>query len=523
MRALLVAPRFPVTYWGFQHALPYAGARASLPPLGLISVAALLPADWELRLVDTNVRELDYADLAWADVVLTGGMRIQAPSMRAILARAHAAGVPSVVGGPAPTSSPGELAEADVIFRGELEGRSDELLSAIEAVQSGAGAQVVPPRDAHPDLADVPVPRFDLLDLDRYASMSVQYSRGCPYHCEFCDVVELFGRRPRVKSSAQVLAELAELHRLGYHGSVFFVDDNFIGNRKAVLGLLEPLAAWQEERHRPFNMYTEASVNLAADERLLGAMTAAGFDAVFVGIETPSTAALAGAGKTHNLKHDLLESVIRLQRAGLEVMGGFIVGFDQDDERVFEAQRAFIAAAAVPLAMVGMLTALPGTPLERRLRREGRLREQSSGDQFARPNFIPSMDEAALLSGYAGLMTEIYGADAYYQRVQTFVDRAGRVPHRPVAPAQAAALVRAIVGIGVLSRRRKHFWRLFAHTARRAPHNLVRAVTHAIMGEHMIRYTDEELLPRIRRAQAAGRAERAAVASEPTQAELRAS
>ncbi len=421
-----------------------------------------------------------------------------------------------MAGGPAPTSSPKEL-EADVIFRGELEGRTDELVAAIEAARAGAGPQVLPPREAHPDLAAVPVPRFDLLELDRYASMSVQYSRGCPYHCEFCDVVELFGRRPRVKSSEQVLAELAELHRLGYSGSVFFVNDNFIGNRKAVLGLLEPLAAWQEERHRPFNMYTEASVNLAADERLLGAMTAAGFDAVFVGIETPSTAALAGAGKTHNLKHDLLESVTRLQRAGLEVMGGFIVGFDQDDERVFEAQRAFITAAAVPLAMVGMLTALPGTPLERRLKREGRLRRESSGDQFARPNFEPHMDEGALLSGYAGLMSEIYSADAYYQRVQTFVDRAGPVPHRPFAPAQAAALARAIVGIGLLSPRRRQFWRLFTRTARRAPQNLVRAITHAIMGEHMIRYTNEELLPRIRRAQAAVAEE--AATSEPVSVE----
>ncbi len=513
MRALLVAPRFPLTYWGFQHALPYAGARSSLPPLGLISVAALLPADWELRLVDTNVRDLDYADLAWADVLLTGGMRVQARSMRAILARARAAGVPSVVGGPAPTSSPGDLSAADVIFRGELEGRTAELIRAIDAVRAGAGSQVVPPREAHPDLASVPVPRFDLLELDRYASMSVQYSRGCPYHCEFCDVVELFGRRPRVKSPAQVLAELAELHRLGYRGSVFFVNDNFIGNRKAVLDLLDQLVTWQEARERPFNLYTEASVNLAADERLLAAMTAAGFDAVFVGIETPSTAALAGAGKTHNLKLDLLDAIERLQRAGLEVMGGFIVGFDQDDERVFEAQRAFITAAAVPLAMVGMLTALPGTALERRLRREGRLRQQSSGDQFARPNFAPHMDEAALLAGYAELMSEIYSARAYYDRVQAFVDRAGPVPKRPVAPDQLASLARAMVGIGILSPRRRHFWRLLARTARRTPRNLVRAVTHAIMGEHMIRYTDEELLPRIRRAQAAVRAERAAGAS----------
>jgi radical SAM superfamily enzyme YgiQ (UPF0313 family) len=499
MNALLVSPRFPTTYWGFQYGLPLAGKRCSLPPLGLLTLAAQLPVTWSLRLVDLNIAPLTDRDLAWADAVLVGGMRVQAASMHEVIAQARVWGIRSVVGGPAPTTAPGEWGDADVVFIGEVEGRIDELVAALAADTPC----VVRERGGKPALGAMPVPRFDLLELDAYASMSIQYSRGCPYACEFCDVIEIFGRAPRVKEDAQVLAELDALAALGYRGSVFLVDDNFIGNRPAVRRLLPAIASWQADHGRPFYFYTEASVNLAGDPDLIAAMVAAGFRAVFVGIETPSTEALASVGKKQNLKVDLAAAITTLSRAGLEVMGGFIVGFDSDDPRAFAAQRDFIAGAPMPLAMVGVLTALPGTALWRRLEREGRLRTASAGDQFCRPNFTPVMDEVLLLRGYAELLADLYEPEAYYARCAAFVDCAAEaevprsaLPHGGITTMLRTA--RDVGGHGLGSRR--PFWRLVSRTLVRAPHLVPWLVARAITGEHLIRYTRDDVLPRLGRA-----------------------
>jgi len=514
MDVLLVAPKFPVTYWGFQFSLPYTGKQVTLPPLGLMTLAALLPREWQLRLVDTNVRDLTDADLAWADVVLVGGMRIQAPSIHEILGRARAAGVRTVVGGPAPSTSPAAFADADVVFCGEAEGREAELVAVITGVDSQLRILGAP--DPRPEMDCVPSPRFDLVDLDRYTSVSVQYSRGCPYKCEFCDVIEIFGRRPRVKSNEQVIAELTELYDTGYRGTIFFVDDNFIGNRPAVKRLLPEITRFQRERGNPYELYTEATVNLASDPELLAAMVEAGFNAVFAGIESPSAESLAGANKDHNLRLDLVDAVHTITRAGIEVMAGFIVGFDEDTEDVFEAQRAFIAEAGIPMAMVGLLIALPGTALERRLAGEGRLRASCDGDQVGRPNFSPRMDEAALLAGHTRLLTEVYSPEAYYARCQSFIDSAPKVSRRrPPSLQNLKTFARALVGIGVVSPRRRHFWRLLWRTARRAPHNFSWAVGKAVMGEHLIRYTNEVVIPRLLEARAEVAAEGRAVAPAP--------
>ncbi|MBW2162289.1 MAG: B12-binding domain-containing radical SAM protein, partial [Deltaproteobacteria bacterium] len=317
MKALLVYPRFPTTYWGFQYGLSLAGKKAALPPLGLITLAAQLPASWELRLRDLNIQPLEDADLEWADAVLVGGMRVQMPSMHEVIARAKRLGRRTVVGGPAPSTAPEEFENADVVFQGEAEGRIDALVSAIES----EGQQRVLDSVDRPDTSLAPVPRYDLLELRHYASMSIQYSRGCPFHCEFCDVIELFGKVPRVKSPQQITAELAALHDIGYRGTIFFVDDNFIGNRRMVKEFLPELTQWQRERGYPFELYTEASVNLASDESLVTGMVEAGFSSVFLGIESPSADALREAGKKQNLKMDLGEVVDRLTRVGLEVMG----------------------------------------------------------------------------------------------------------------------------------------------------------------------------------------------------------
>jgi radical SAM superfamily enzyme YgiQ (UPF0313 family) len=496
MRILLVHAEFPRSYWGFQYALPITGKRSVMPPLGLCTVAALLPSDWQLRLVDLNVEPLGDDALGWCEAVLIGGMLVQARSMQGVIARARAAGRRSVVGGPAATTAPELFGDADVVFPGEVEGRVDELVAAI----TGA-ARLRPAAAPRPPLAGVVLPRYDLVRRELYTTMAIQTSRGCPYACEFCDVVEIFGRVPRVKDAAAVIAELEQLHRLGWRGNVFIVDDNFIGNLKAARELLPAIARWQARRGHPFELYTEASVNLSRDDGLLATMVAAGFTAVFVGIETPSPRALREAGKSQNLRVDLGTAVDRITRAGIEVMGGFIVGFDSDDEASFVAQREFLADAPIPLAMVGLLTALPGTALWRRLDRDGRMRRRSSGDQFERPNFEPVMDEATLLAGYADLLGELYAPDAYLRRCRAVATRCKRPRVRKrLRPDALRIAARAVWRLGVVGPRRALFWRLVAPALLRSPAAVEVAIKHAAQGEHLIRYTHEDVLPRLRRA-----------------------
>jgi len=494
MNVLLVQPLAPKTYWGFQYAVGIVGKGAPHPPLGLATLAALLPGRWNLRILDLNVAPFEDEDLRWADAVLVTGMLVHSDSMHAVISRAHRAGVRTVVGGPAASSRPDEFADADHVFVGEGEGRLDALVAALEA---GQGAHLLSPAgDAKPDMSTARVPRFDLLDRARYTSMSVQVSRGCPFQCEFCDIIELYGRNPRVKSPEQVLHELDALYRLGWRGSIFVVDDNFIGNRREAAKLLPEIARWQDAHHHPFELYTEASVDLAALPVLVESMVTAGFTTVFLGIETPSAESLRETRKLQNLKLPLQESVMRLTRAGLEVYAGFIVGFDSDGEHIFEAQRAFISGLPIAAAMIGLLTALPNTALWRRLEKEGRLRSSSTGDQFGRPNFDPVLDERKLLEGYRQLLADIYEPAAFYARIEALVRDLGRGKARSVSIDALLMLVRILIGVGVLSPRRFHFWRLFFKSITR-PYAFSKAMSMAVQGEHLIRYTNEDVLPRI--------------------------
>ena len=498
MRALLVQAQAPVTYWSYQYSLPYAGRAAALPPLGLATLAALLPRHWEVRLADLEVEALDDEALRWADAVLVSGMLVHADSMRQVLSRARALGRRTVAGGAGPTSDPDVFPEADHVFRGEAERRLDLLVEALEHPERPAPRDLSPDDGGRPGLDGCPVPRFELLDLSRYASLSVQISRGCPFRCEFCDIIEVFGRIPRLKSAEQVLAELEALRRLGGRGPLFFVDDNFIGNRRAMAKLLPRIAAWQREHGWPFDLYTEASLDLATHPDLVAAMVDAGFSAVFVGLESPSPESLQSAGKTQNLRMDPAEAVRRLTAAGFEVFAGFIIGFDTDREEIFELQRAFISSLPIPRAMVGLLGALPGTALWRRLESEGRLRRAQSGDQFGRPNFEPVLDERVLLRGYRWLLASLYSAEAFYRRSRQHLDEA-RIPQARLRSGALASLARAVWGIGLRGPRRRHFWRLVLHGLKRGPNAFARAVTLAVLGEHMIRYTDEVVLPRLDR------------------------
>jgi hypothetical protein len=347
----------------------------------------------------------------------------------------------------------------------------------------------------------------------------VQYSRGCPFHCEFCDIIEIFGRVPRVKAPAQVLAELDALQRLGYRGSLFFVDDNFIGNRREAAQLLPELARWQEAHGRPFDFYTEASVDLAAEPALVKAMVQAGFSAVFLGLETPASESLMETGKKQNLKRDPSWAVAELSRAGLEVFAGFIIGFDADPADIFQRQIDFISRLPIPRAMVGLLTALPGTALWRRLDREGRLRRACEGDQFGRPNFAPACDELALLRGYRQVLAALYSDASYYRRCALALRYP---PHAaPIRRGAAGAAWRAIVDIGLRGPRRRRFWALLARAAWRGRAAFARAMTLAVLGEHMIRYTFDTVLPRLDRTIAELAQERETAEAVPARSSAR--
>jgi radical SAM superfamily enzyme YgiQ (UPF0313 family) len=516
MRALLVQGATPPTYWGYQHSLPFIGKDAALPPLGLATLAALLPDSWEVRVRDLHLGPLAEEDLAWAEAVLVSGMLVQSRSMREVLVRASERDVPKVVGGPAPTTSPDAFPEATYLFLGEAEGRLERLVEALENPGRVTERILSPSGDARPSLEQARVPRFELLELDRYASLSVQVSRGCPFNCEFCDIIEIFGRVPRVKTPTQVLAEFEALYRLGARGPLFIVDDNFIGNRKAAGRLLPELAAWQRAHASPYDLYTEASLDLAGDQGLVKGLVDAGFSSVFVGLESPDPETLKKTQKKQNLRMDPAEAVATLSRAGLEVFAGFIVGFDGDDAQALERQLEFVTKLPIPRAMVGILSALPGTQLWRRLEREGRLRADATGDQFDRTNFETTMPEAELVAGYRGLLASLFSADAFFKRCELSLEMTPSRP-APLRRGSLRALGRALWRIGIRGEpeRRRWFWRLLWKGLRRGLPAVPRAVAFSILGEHFVRYTSEEVLPRLDRRLLEIRREAVAARGEP--------
>lgn len=510
MNALLVYPEYPSqTYWSFSGALPYIERRAALPPLGLVTVAAMLPEHWDVRLVDMNVTRLLDADLSWADVVLTSTMVVQASSLDEVVRRCNRIGVPVVAGGPYPSISPECLEGVDHIFVGEAEGALDELIADLE---NGCARQRYDAPGA-PDVNDSPIPRFDLLDLDAYASMAVQHSRGCPFACEFCDIWKLYGRVSRSKAPSRMTAELDALHDQGWRGAVFFVDDNFIGNRRLATNSLIALEQWQAPKKYPFNFYTEASVNLGADQELMGHMRDAGFTSVFLGIETPSVESLAGANKPVNARLDLLEVVRNIQAHGIEVQSGFIVGFDEDSDDIFDRQIAFIQEAGIPMAMVGILTALKGTDLYERVRAEGRLLRESAGNNTHgfEANFQTRMPADQLATGYKRVMHTLYGPDLrqYFDRCRRMLERLGPNGRftRKIAGNEVRAMLRSFRTI-VSRRFGRQYLRFLLWSLRRHPSRFPEAVRLAIQGFHFEGITREALACDAIRCDSTGVAER---------------
>jgi radical SAM superfamily enzyme YgiQ (UPF0313 family) len=483
MKVLLVNPEFPDTYWSFRHALPFERKRCAFPPLGLLTVSAMLPASWERELVDLNVRPLKTAAIERADIVLITGMLVQKESIHEVVRRCKELGKRVVLGGPYVTTTIEELPAVDHIFLGEAETTLPEFLADLER---GAARRTYQAAEK-PPLALTPVPHFQLADMKGYSAMSVQYSRGCPFNCEFCDIIEIYGRVPRTKSIQQMLAEFDALLNVGWRGTVFIVDDNFIGNKKNVRRLLPELTEWQEKHNFPFSFLTEASINLADDEQLLAEMQRAGFGRVFLGIETPVEASLHEAQKSQN-RGNLLESVKKIQSYGMEVMAGFIVGFDNDPDDIFERQINFIRDSAIPLAMVGLLTALPDTQLWRRLEREGRLVGESTGNNTnCALNFIPRMDATRLIEGYQSIMRTIYKPSEYYRRSLDSLKRTAQAMPRPARVdilSGLAAFARLIVKLGVIDRERREFWRFLGHAIARHRDQFPQSMRLAAMGYH---------------------------------------
>lgn len=468
-RALLVFPRFGAwSFWALRDVCAVWGARCPAPPLGLITVAALLPQSWSLRLVDRNAEELSDADIDWADIVLTGGMLPQRPDTLDVVARAQRRGKPVAVGGPDAMSSPEVFAQAEYLVVGEAEA---VLAEFVRAWERGDRQGVFKAEKFTVDIATSPVPRFDLLKFDRYLYVGVQFSRGCPFNCEFCDIIELFGRVPRSKGNAQMLAELQALYDLGYRGHVDFVDDNLIGNKRALKRFLPELIAWQQARGYPFQFSTEASLNLADDDQLLGLMKEANFFAIFTGIETPDTETLIHTRKKQNTRRDIADSVHKIYGSGMFVIAGFIVGFDTERGTAGQGIVDCIEATDIPVCMVGLLTALPNTQLSRRLEREGRLLPlvipddaAGAGDQCtAGLNFVTLRPREQVLADYRSVLLAIYRPDAYFGRVRQVGRRLSRPQHE--SSIEVGAIVHRLCALGRLCRRslrpglRWQFWR----------------------------------------------------------------
>jgi radical SAM superfamily enzyme YgiQ (UPF0313 family) len=488
-RVLLVYPEIPPTYWSMRHAISLIGKKGLMPPLGLLTIAGYFPRDeFELVLVDMNVRPLRDRDLAKADLVMLSAMLVQKGSFSSVVDSCGRLGIPVAAGGPYPTACPEEMDGVDYLILDEGEVTLPRFISDW---REGRAARIYSD-EARPPLDSGPMPRFDLIDPADYANMPLQFSRGCPFNCEFCDIVSMFGRVPRTKSPGRLILELEELMKIGFRGPVFIVDDNFIGNKARVKELLGALGPWQAARGYPFKLSTEASIDLARDEELLDLMVAANFVMVFLGLETPVESSLECAGKRQNLSVDPARAVEAIQKKGIEVSGGFIIGFDADPPGICEEQIRFVKELAVPMAMVGLLTALPRTALRDRLEREGRLLERSSGDNThsASFNFRTKLPEAGLLEGYFRVLGEIYRPRAYFDRC---LDLLGRFPEwryrrRPgesgsVTPRNVLYLVRSLVVQG-FSRYGAEYFRYLVKAFRISPGLVETFVTLAVQGRH---------------------------------------
>jgi len=483
LKLLLVYPQYPDTFWSFKHALKFISKKAAFPPLGLLTVAAMFPPEWEKKMVDMNVSRLLDSDITWADYVLISAMTIQRQSVLDVIARCNKLGTKTVCGGPLFTTGYQDFAGVDHFVLGEAEITLPPFLKDL----ANGEAKHIYDSNERPPMDMTPAPLWSLVNMKHYSSMNIQYSRGCPFDCEFCDIVQLNGHTPRTKSKEQFINELEALYATGWRGGVFVVDDNFIGNKKKLKDeILPAIVEWRAEKRRSFTFNTEASINLADDDELMRLMVEAGFGTVFIGIETPNEESLVECSKSQNRNRSLVDSVKKMQHAGLEVQGGFIVGFDSDPQSIFKSQIDFIQKSGIVTAMVGLLNAPPGTRLYQRLKQENRLVRAFSGNntEFSL-NFIPKMNRDALITGYRYILNTIYAPKPFYLRVRVFLKE-----YRPpkltgtVHLYHFAAFFKSIWYLGCKENGRWQYWKMFFSTLLSQPKKFPTAIVMAIYGYH---------------------------------------
>jgi radical SAM superfamily enzyme YgiQ (UPF0313 family) len=484
MNVLLVYPKYPDTYWSFKHALKFISKEAAIIPLGLVTIASLLPEDWDKKLTDLNVSDLRDKDLQWADFVFISAMSVQSKSVKLIIERCKQHHKSIVAGGPLFTEEYEHYPEIDHLILNEAE---LTLPLFLEDLKNGKAEKVYQTGN-FAEITNTPIPDYSLLKLNKYASVAIQYSRGCPFDCEFCDVTALFGHKVRTKTSEQLISELDYLFNIGWKGSVFFVDDNFIGHKhKLKSDILPKIIRWMKSNKYPFNFTTEASINLSDDNELMEMMVLAGFNKVFVGIETPEELCLTECNKLQNNNRDLISCVNTIQNYGMEVAAGFIVGFDNDPPNIFQRQIDFIQKSGIISAMVGLLNAPRLSKLYQRLKTEGRILEKSTGDNTDYSlNFIPVMDKDQLLNGYQKIIHDIYSSKSYYTRVKLFLKNYKPPPGTQKLPdfQEVVALLKSVLVLGIMMKNRQYYWRLLFWSITRKPESFVRAVTYSIYGYH---------------------------------------
>jgi radical SAM superfamily enzyme YgiQ (UPF0313 family) len=484
MKILLVFPKYPETFWSFKHALKFIFKKATNPPLGLLTVASLIPREWEKKLIDMNVQKLKDKHLEWADYVFLSATSIQKRSVNEVISRCKAHKVKIVAGGPLFTSCHDIYEHIDHLVLNEAE---ITLPRFIHDLCMGKPRHKYTTQ-AWADIKRTPVPAWKLLKMKKYASMNIQFSRGCPFDCDFCDIPLLYGHQTRIKTKDQILAELESLYDQGWRGTVFFVDDNFIGNKyKLKKEVLPALAEWMRIKKYPFTFITQASLNISDDDRLMTLMAQAGFDTVFVGIETPAEEGLTECSKYQNKNRDMVACVRKIQQFGLQVQGGFIVGFDSDPHTIFERQIRFIQSSGIVTAMVGLLNAIRGTKLYQRLKQSNRLVKDITGDNTdCSINFIPKMNLTTLIKGYRRIVQTIYSPDYFYARVKKFLEEYKPSPVKlfRLDLTQIKAFVLSIFWLGIKEKERFHYWRLFLWSICHHPRLAPLAVTFAIYGFH---------------------------------------
>ncbi len=487
MKILLVYPETPSSFWSFKDALKFVSKKAPEPPLGLITVAAMLPASWDKRLIDMNVSKLGDKDILWADYVFLSGMNIQISSFKEVIRRCNKLNVGVVAGGPLATTQHQDFLGVDHFILNEAEATLPPFL---EDLANGIPKKIYSSNE-YPDISASPVPMWELLEINKYASLSLQYSRGCPYDCDFCSITMLNGRKPRTKTAQQFMNELNALYKLGWRGSISVVDDNFIGNKNKLKNeVLPEMIKWSVSKQYPFSFITEVSMNLSDDNKLMDMMIEAGFNSIFIGIETPSTESLEECGKSQNLKRNLVASVKILQQKGFIVSGGFIVGFDNDSPAIFQEQINFIQKSGIVSAMVGLLNAPAGTKLFKRMMAESRMLEMFSGNNMdGSINFIPKMNYRDLISGYSRVVKTIYSQKEYYFRLKRFLNNykppswnKNRIHFKEIK-----AFFRLVWLLGTLEKGRKYFWKLFLFVILKHPQKFPLAMTMAVYGYHFRR------------------------------------